>query len=74
MTSETRGLLGEKQLRLMKPTAVLVNLSRAQIIDEDALYRALAERTIGGAALDVWYRYHDRTILTSTPRWEELPW
>jgi phosphoglycerate dehydrogenase-like enzyme len=41
----------------MKPTAVLVNVARAEIIDEDALYHALARRAIGGAALDVWYRY-----------------
>jgi phosphoglycerate dehydrogenase-like enzyme len=34
-----------------------VNVSRAQIVDEDALYVALAERWIAGAALDVWYRY-----------------
>ena len=46
LTSETRGLLGESQLRSMKPTAILVNVSRAQIIDEDALYRALAQRRL----------------------------
>jgi phosphoglycerate dehydrogenase-like enzyme len=57
LTPETRGLIGENQLRSMKPTAILVNVSRAQIVDEDALYRALAERRIAGAALDVWYRY-----------------
>jgi phosphoglycerate dehydrogenase-like enzyme len=53
----TRGLLGERELRLMKPTAVLINVARAEIVDEEALYRLLAERTIAGAALDVWYRY-----------------
>jgi phosphoglycerate dehydrogenase-like enzyme len=57
VTPETWGLIGEKQLHSMKPTAVLVNVARAEIIDEEALYRALAERTIAGAALDVWYRY-----------------
>jgi phosphoglycerate dehydrogenase-like enzyme len=57
LTPETRGLLGERELGLMKPPAVLVNVSRADIVDEDALYTALAERKIGGAALDVWYRY-----------------
>ena len=57
VTPETRGLIGKKQLHAMKPTAVLVNVSRAEIIDEEALYRALAARTIAGAALDVWYCY-----------------
>lgn len=41
----------------MKPTAVLVNVARAEIVDADGLSRALTERTIAGAALDVWYRY-----------------
>ena len=57
VTPATRGLIGETQLRSMKRAAVLVNVARAEIVDEPALYRALAERTIAGAALDVWYRY-----------------
>lgn len=57
LTPETRGLLGARELALMKPTALLVNVARAEIVDEDALYGALARKTIGGAALDVWYRY-----------------
>jgi len=57
LTPETQGLIGEAQLGLMKSTAILVNVSRAQIVDEDALYVALAERRIAGAALDVWFRY-----------------
>jgi phosphoglycerate dehydrogenase-like enzyme len=57
LNAQTRGLIGERELALMKPRAVLVNVSRAEIVDEDALYRALAERTIAAAALDVWYRY-----------------
>ncbi len=57
LTEATRGLLGERELRMMKPTAVLINVARAEILDEEALYRALAHRTIAGAALDVWYRY-----------------
>ena len=57
LNDQTRGLLGARELGLMKPSAVLVNVARAEIVDEDALYRALEERRLAGAALDVWYRY-----------------
>jgi phosphoglycerate dehydrogenase-like enzyme len=57
LNDATRGLLGKRELGLMKPTAILINVARAELIDEDALYRALADKTIAGAALDVWYRY-----------------
>jgi phosphoglycerate dehydrogenase-like enzyme len=57
LTPATRGLIGGRELRLMKPHAYLINVARAEIIEEEALYRALADRTIAGAALDVWYRY-----------------
>jgi phosphoglycerate dehydrogenase-like enzyme len=57
LSAETRGLIGPRELAAMKRTAVLINVARAEIVDEDALYRALDERTIAGAALDVWYRY-----------------
>jgi phosphoglycerate dehydrogenase-like enzyme len=57
LTEATRGLLGERELCLMKPTAMLINVARAEIVDEAALYQALAQRTIAGAALDVWYQY-----------------
>jgi phosphoglycerate dehydrogenase-like enzyme len=75
VTPETHGLIGEQQLHAMKPTAVLVNVSRAEIIDEEALYRALAERTIAGAALDVWYRYPTAAGPTRPARqpFHELP-
>jgi D-3-phosphoglycerate dehydrogenase len=52
-TEETESLIGLGQLRAMKPTAYLVNLSRGNLIDEAALQRALDERWIAGAALDV---------------------
>jgi phosphoglycerate dehydrogenase-like enzyme len=75
LTSETRGLLGEKQLRSMKPAAFVVNVARAEIIDEDALYGVLAERRIAGAALDVWYRYPTATGATFPAKrpFHELP-
>jgi phosphoglycerate dehydrogenase-like enzyme len=57
LTPDTRGLLGAPELARMKRTAMLINVARAEIVDEDALYQALAERTIAAAALDVWYRY-----------------
>jgi phosphoglycerate dehydrogenase-like enzyme len=57
LTEATRGLLGARELELMKPTALLVNVARALIVDEDALYGALRRGAIAGAALDVWYRY-----------------
>lgn len=56
VTAETWGLLGARELGLMKPTAYLINISRAAIIDQAALIEALQERRIAGAALDVyWY-------------------
>ena len=51
---ETRGLIGERELAAMKPSAFLVNVSRGAIVDEASLLRALQERRIAGAALDVY--------------------
>jgi len=56
LTSETRHLLGERELRMMRREAILVNTSRGPVIDEEALVRALKERWIAGAALDVLER------------------
>jgi phosphoglycerate dehydrogenase-like enzyme len=58
LTPETRGIIGERELRLMKPTSYLVNVARAAIVQEEPLYRALEEGWIAGAALDVWWRPH----------------
>ncbi|MEZ5098548.1 MAG: C-terminal binding protein [Thermoleophilia bacterium] len=52
-TPETRGLIGEAELRAMKPTAYLINTSRGALVDEDALRRAVEAGWIAGAALDV---------------------
>ncbi len=50
----TRGLIGEEELKLMKPSALLVNTSRGPVIDQKALTEALKVKRIGGAALDVF--------------------
>lgn len=54
LTPDNRGLLGEAQLKKMKPSACLINTARGALIDEAALARALREGTIGGAALDAF--------------------
>ncbi len=53
-TPETTGMIGEAQLKAMKPTAYLVNVARGGLVDEDALYAALVSGEIAGAALDVF--------------------
>ena len=57
LTPETTGMIGARELALLRPTAVVINVARGQIIDEDALYHALSSARIGGAILDAWYRY-----------------
>jgi phosphoglycerate dehydrogenase-like enzyme len=54
LTAATRHLIDERRLALMKPTAALVNVARGRIVDEDALARALGERRIRGAGIDVF--------------------
>lgn len=53
-TSETEKMIGERELGLMKQSAVLINSARGQLVDHDALYLALAQGIISGAALDVF--------------------
>ncbi|WP_329248347.1 D-2-hydroxyacid dehydrogenase family protein [Actinoallomurus sp. NBC_01490] len=74
LSDRTRGLIGEPDLRVMKPSAFFVNTSRAGLVDQDALRRALEEGWIAGAGLDVfdveplpqdhWLRSSPRTLLS----------
>ena len=74
LSERSRGTLGASELRLMKPTAYLINTSRGPLVDEPALLRALDEGWIAGAGLDVYdveplppdhpLRRTDRTVLT----------
>jgi len=54
LNDETRHMIGEKELRLMKPTAIFANTSRGPVVDEQALVKILKEKRISGACLDVF--------------------
>ena len=54
LTEETRGMIGERELKMMKPTALLINVARGAICDEHALAKVLKDKTIAGAAIDVY--------------------
>jgi glyoxylate reductase len=56
LTPETQHLIGARELEAMRSDALLVNTARGPVVDEDALVHALRERSIGGAALDVFER------------------
>jgi D-2-hydroxyacid dehydrogenase (NADP+) len=55
-TSETRAMIGVRELEIMKPTAILVNVARGRLVDEDALADALEAGRIAGAGLDAFVR------------------
>lgn len=57
MTDDTRGLIGAEALDALGPSGLVVQMSRGPIVDEDALFEALSQRRIRGAAIDVWYEY-----------------
>src|SRR5439155_621197 len=68
LTEKTRGLIGARELALMKPDAYLLNTARGGIVDEDALYDALRNRRIAGAAIDCFAQ----EPVTSPHRFGEL--
>ena len=57
LNSKTEGMLGKKELESMKKEAVLINVARGRVVDEQALYQVLLDQKIGGAIIDVWYNY-----------------
>ncbi len=67
LTKESKGLIGEEQLKLMKKSAYLINVARAEIVDDEALQRALREGWIAGAALDVFPK---EPLPEDSPYWE----
>jgi len=64
LTPETFHMIGENELRQMKPTSYLINTARGSLIDEKALYRALKEGWIAGAGLDV---FEDEPVVLENP-------
>jgi phosphoglycerate dehydrogenase-like enzyme len=73
---ETEGLIDARRLALMKRSAFLVNIARGAVVDEDAVFDALRDRSIGGAALDVWWRYPSESEPERRPSrhpFQELP-
>jgi len=56
LTKETSGLIGEKELKLMKGK-YLINISRGIVVNEEALLKSLKENSLAGAAIDTWYQY-----------------
>jgi phosphoglycerate dehydrogenase-like enzyme len=57
LTPATRGLVNAEVFAAMSPSAYLINTSRGEVVDEEALYTALSTRRIAGAAIDTWYQY-----------------
>jgi glyoxylate/hydroxypyruvate reductase A len=66
LTEQTRHLIGERELALLPPGAVVVNIGRGQVIDEDALIAALSSGRLGGACLDV---FATEPLPASSPLW-----
>jgi D-2-hydroxyacid dehydrogenase (NADP+) len=65
-TPETEGLIGARELKLMKPTSYLVNIARGEILDKAAFTQALKERWIAGAAIDVFWGDPTENVLPET--------
>jgi len=66
LTPETRGLLSDAALAALGPAGVLINVARGPVVDERALHAALTANRLGGAVLDVWYKYPE-TLTAADP-------
>jgi phosphoglycerate dehydrogenase-like enzyme len=76
LAPDTRGMVGRDAFAAMKPHAVLINVARGPVVDEQALYDALRDRRIGGAVIDTWYQYptaSQPTIAPSALPFADLP-
>lgn len=75
-TPQTEGMIGAEQIALLPPGAVIVNVGRANVIDQHALYEGLKSGHLGAAGLDVWYTYppdadsRTHTFPADVPLWE----
>jgi phosphoglycerate dehydrogenase-like enzyme len=68
LTNETEGMIGEEEIHLLPPNAILVNVGRGPVVDQKALYDALKEGRLHSAGIDVWYNYpQDEESRTHTP-------
>jgi phosphoglycerate dehydrogenase-like enzyme len=67
LTERTRGIVGRGELARMKPTAVLINVARGPLVDQEALIEVLRERRIGGASLDV---FDEEPLPPDSPLWD----
>ncbi|MBS0452588.1 MAG: hypothetical protein JSS14_14890 [Proteobacteria bacterium] len=76
LDDNTRDLIGARQLALLPANALLINVARAEVVNEQALYEALRDARLGRAVLDVWYQYPKKGQPPVSPsRWplHELP-
>jgi phosphoglycerate dehydrogenase-like enzyme len=76
LSDQTAGIVGAPEIAAMRPDAVILNVGRGPVIDQQALFDALSQRRIGGAVIDTWYSYptpDKPTTLPSKLAFHELP-
>ncbi len=71
LVAETRRLLDASRIAQLRPSSVVINVSRPALVDEAALLRALTEQRVGGAALDVWAHEDDPSVDLPGRSWQE---